>query len=108
MTYTSSIKIFQDDRDVTEELRNLQTSYVVCYREMDSRNLRLISRDNDTDGMPLGFSADFVTRDEGSDLNPSDGSGTLNITLNFQRNGKDGTCDAGIRILEVPMNYQLN
>lgn len=106
-TYSCSVRIFQDNVDVTDNLRNLETSYAICYRDVDSRNLRLTDRDLDSEGKPIGLLAEFVTRDEGASSNPSNGSGTLRITLNFQQE-KDGTCDAGIRILEAPMNYQLN
>ena len=108
LAYESSIQFFNDNTEVTEQIENLGTQYVICYRNTDTRNLRLSERNNDSNNKPLGLTAEWFTRDDRGLVNPGDGTGEIFITLNFQESGKDGSCDAGFRIFEGTMNYRLN
>lgn len=106
--YDSRVQFFRDNVEVTEDIRNLGTQYVICYRSADTRNLRNTERSQDSNGDPLGLESEWVTVDDRNTNSSTKGMGELRITLNFQEMGKDGSCDAGFRIMEAVMNYRLN
>jgi len=102
--YTSSIRIFNDSVDVTDQIITQQTDYIVCHRGYDDNNLRGGDWNEDLNGIQLGTKGEWST----SDQLGNDGSGEIRVTLNYQPTGKDGLCDPGIRILDGSVPYQIN
>ena len=102
--YSSSIRIFNDSVDVTNEIIAQQTEYIVCHRGYDNNNLRGGEWNNDLNGIQLGTKGEWSTLDQLG----NDGSGQIRVTLNYQPTGKEGLCDPGIRILDGSVPYQIN
>jgi hypothetical protein len=102
--YSASIKFFLDTTDVTDQIENSGSNYIVCYREMNTNNLRLNDSNFDSNGLKLGTETTWqVLNDQASG---SSGNGIVKITLNYIDLGKEGLCDAGVRIFEATINYQ--
>ena len=101
-SYDMKIHLFKDQTDVTSEIEQLGTKYIICFRGQASKNLQLNDVNNDANGRDLGTSSLWRTLDN----TPRDGD--IRVTLNFQDSGKEGLCDPGIRIFEGTMNYLLN
>ncbi|MFT6166858.1 MAG: hypothetical protein ACJASF_001551 [Vicingaceae bacterium] len=102
--YSGSIKFFKDSMDVTSLIKDAASRYVVCYREMDTDNLRISERNNDSDGVTFGIEALWSVIDERARGNT--GNGQVKITLNYNQLQKIGLCDTGVRIFEGTINYQ--
>lgn len=102
--YTSSIRIFNDSVDVTDEIITQQTEYIICYRGYDVANLRGGEWNDDLNGIQLGTKGVWST----TDILGNDGSGEIRVTLNYQPTIKNGLCDPGIRILDGSVPYQIN
>ncbi|MEQ8624589.1 MAG: hypothetical protein RJQ00_07040 [Vicingaceae bacterium] len=102
--YSSSIKIFNDSVDVTDQVIAQQTEYIICYRGYDVNNLTGGDWNEDFNGIQLGTEGEWST----SDKLGNNGSGEIRVTLNYQPTGKDGLCDPGIRILDGSIPYQIN
>ena len=102
--YSSSIRIYNDSVEVTDQIIAQQTKYIVCYRGYDDNNMRGGPWSKDSNGVQLGIKGEWST----SDRLGNDGSGEIRVTLNYQPNGKDGLCDPGIRILDGSIPYQIN
>jgi hypothetical protein len=103
-SYSASIKFFLDMTDVTDQIENSGNNYIVCYREMNTNNLRLNNSNSDSNGLNLGTETTWqVLNDQTSGSN---GKGIVKITLNYIHLGKEGLCDAGVRIFEGTINYQ--
>lgn len=101
--YESSIDIMKDDDTLTEDVRNRGDRYIICYRNLNDKNLRVGDFDTDKDGLPLGIAAFWTTLDESS----TNGTGTMRITMNYQSTRKEGLCDPGSRILEGSLPYKI-
>lgn len=103
-SYKASIKFFLDGTDVTDIIENSSTKYIVCYREMNTNNLRLNDSNFDSNGLKLGTETTWqVLNDQASS---GSGNGIVKISLNYIHLGKEGICDAGVRIFEGTINYQ--
>ena len=103
-SYSASIKFFLDKTDVTDQIENSGNNYIVCYRDMNTNNLRLNDSNFDSNGLKLGTETTWqVVNDQASGSN---GNGIVKITLNYIHLGKEGLCDAGVRIFEGTINYQ--
>ncbi len=101
--YESSIEIFKDNDTVTDNVKALGDRYIICYRNIDDKNLRVGDFDKDANGVSLGTTAFWSTLDESR----TDGTGTIRITMNYQSSGKEGLCDPGSRILEGSLPYKI-
>tara|TARA_R110002072_G_scaffold58432_2_gene149020 strand:- start:406 stop:996 length:591 start_codon:yes stop_codon:yes gene_type:complete len=99
--YKSSIVIYNDSTSLNEAIKEKDNRYIICYRGMNTSNLRFGDPNLDRDGQPLGIEATWST----IDVQGSSDSGNIRITMNFQPATKDGTCDPGSRILEAIMPY---
>lgn len=102
--YSSEIRFFNDMVEVTDQIINKQTKYISCYRSYNTANLRGGDFNKDVDGKQLGTTAEWSTLD----MLGNDGSGVIRVTLNYIPLTKEGLCDAGVRILEGSVPYQIN
>ena len=100
--FNAFIRFYDGSNDVTQQIRNRGYDYIVCYRDMDTDELRLNDRDLDVNDKRLGLESEWSTVG-GIDQNVV---GTVRITLNYQVN-KEGLCDAGVRIFNATVPYKL-
>jgi|GEM_PF-1364070 len=105
--YLSNIELFFDNQNFTNQVKTLERDYVVCYRGHNTRNLEYDRPDLDADGIILGLNTVWFTEDESGLQNPTDGTGNIYITLNYQRQAKNGLCDPGVRIFEGTLPYVI-
>ena len=102
--YDATIKFYSDSVEVTNQIEAKNTKYIVCYKGMNTNNLRLNDSDLDDDGIKLGITTSWQVLDDQG--NSSNGLGNVKVTLNYIHLRKDGLCDAGVRIFESTINYQ--
>ncbi len=107
-TYDAKVQFFIDSREVTSDIENLDTKYIVCYLDMNSNNLRLHNRNFDSNNKFLGTETTWQVLDDRGGSGSANGSGKLRITLNYLPTAKEETCNQGIRIFEGILNYQHN
>ena len=102
--YSSSIRIYNDSVDKTDQIIAQQSDYIICYRNYNDSNLRGGEWNKDFNDFQLGTKGQWST----FETLGNDGSGEIRVTLNYQPIGKNGLCDPGIRILEGSIPYQVN
>lgn len=100
--FNAFIRFYDGSNDVTQQIRNNGYDYIVCYRDMDTDELRLNDRDLDVNDKILGLESEWSTVG-GINQNVV---GTVRITLNYQVN-KESLCDAGVRIFNATVPYKL-
>ncbi|MBD99324.1 MAG: hypothetical protein CMO34_05730 [Verrucomicrobia bacterium] len=103
--YLSEIQLFQDNELKNQNIAVLEKNYMICYRGQNPRNLELESMTLDQGGFTLGLGSTWFTEDESGISNPSDGTGSIRVTMNFQKQAKNGLCDPGVRIFEAVFPY---
>lgn len=103
-SYDASIKFYLDSKEVTEQIDNRASNYIVCYRDMNTDNFRVNDSNLDSDGLRLGTQTTWQVIDDAN--NSGSESGSVRVTLNYIHLRKEGICDAGVRIFETTINYQ--
>ena len=104
INYQADIEFYSGTNNVTSAIQTNEEDYIICYRDFESQELILQSRDNDADGKILGLSSDWLTVVN----NTTSGKGRIRISLNYQAATKNDLCDEGIRIFENNIPYKLN
>lgn len=103
--YVSNIQIFQDNELKNQSIASLDRNYMICYRGQNPRNLELGAMTLDQDGFTLGLGSTWFTEDESGISNPSDGTGSIKVSMNYQKQAKTGLCDPGVLIFEAVFPY---
>lgn len=103
--YEYSILYFNNGQNVTASIKQQATSYVNCFREFDTRDIRIIEESEDNNGDKLGLDGIWAI-----DFNANTpGTGRLKITLNYNSLRKQGdACDPGVRIFEASVPYKID
>lgn len=103
-TYDAEIKFFNGNVEVTDQIESKPSNYIVCYRGMNTQDLRLNDSNLDDNGLRLGTITTWqVLHVFGS---AGQNKGNLKISLNYIHLRKEGICDAGVRIFESSLNYE--
>ena len=102
--YSALIKFYLDSLDVTSQIEDKGMNYIVCYREMNTKDLRINDSNEDANGLKLGTETTWRTLSDPS--SSTNGMGNVKITLNYIHLRKEGICDGGIRIFESTINYR--
>ncbi len=100
-TYNAELEFFKDNQSLNQSIRNSGTKYVVCYREFDFFDLALNGRDKDVNGDNLGLNSEWISKRRTA-------TGTIKISMNYNQQTKDGTCDAGSRVFEGYVPFLLD
>lgn len=101
--YEVEINYFKDGVNITQQIVNQGVKYINCYREFDSRDLKLDERNLDANSNILGLESEWSVDNNSS----TDGKGVIKITLNYQAQEKTNLCDSGIRIFEATVPYVI-
>ncbi len=102
--YEYSLLYFDNGQNVTTSLKQQAERYVNCFRDFDTRDIRIIEESEDSNGDKLGLDGIWAV-----DFNANTpGTGNFKITLNYNSLAKQGNaCDPGVRIFEAIVPYKL-
>lgn len=98
-TYNCTLEFYENGTNRTEEIRNLGTSYMICFKDYNTNNLSVDIKEFDSKGIALALTTEWKAK-----LKKVDGS--IRITLNYNQQEKIGTCDTGSRLIEIWFPYK--
>lgn len=107
ISYTSSVEFLMDNDTVTDRVEERDQRYIVCYRNFNDSCLRTGNFNLDRDGIVLGTTARWSTLNPNTNTSCGE-SGFIRVTLDYQPTVKEGLCDAGTRILEATLPYEMS
>lgn len=99
-TYLGELEFFTNNTSNNGGINSNATRYVICYREFDFFDLALNGRDNDINGNELGLNTEWIAKRRGA-------TGYIKITMNYNQQPKDGTCNAGSRVFEGNIPFRV-
>lgn len=98
--FFAELGFFKDGIDYTSQIRALGTKYRICYRDFNFFDLALDNSDMDGNGALLGINTEWLAKRK---IN----AGTIRITMNYNQQPKDGSCNAGSLVYENYFPFKI-
>ncbi len=99
-TYNGSLQFFENTNEVTSQIAALSDKYMICYRDFDFNELAVGLLDKDQNNIQLGLNGEWFAKIKNR-------AGRIRITMNYNIQPKDGTCNAGVRVYEGYIPYRI-